>query len=121
MNTHINHDPPVAMAGTCAALAASPGAGPYFAGYQKAGKLLDAAERSVRQSFGSTPERAVGQHLSVVVSLIANWTIEGARDLAWNNCPLLGAMRDDPVARGLFLGTLAASITLASRMLLVAV
>jgi hypothetical protein len=116
MNTRINHDPLVAMAGTCAALATSPDAGPHFGGCRKAGKLLDAAGQSIRQSFESTPERAVGQHLGAVASLIANRAINGARDLAWNNCLLLRAMRDDPVARGLFLDTLAAPAALASRM-----
>ena len=54
-------------------------------------------------------------------NLVANWTITSARDLAWTNCLLLWAVRDDPVARGLFLDSLAASTALASRMLLVAV
>jgi hypothetical protein len=55
-----------------------------------------------------------------VANLIATWTINCGRDLAWNNC-LLWAVRDDPIARGLFLDTLAASTALASQMLLVAV
>jgi hypothetical protein len=37
------------------------------------------------------------------------------------NARLLWAVRDDPLARGLFLDSLAASTALASRMLLVAV
>ena len=41
--------------------------------------------------------------------------------MAWNNCLLLWAVRDDPIARGLFLAALAASTALASQMLLVAV
>jgi hypothetical protein len=63
----------------------------------------------------------VDRHLSAVDSLIASWTINSARDLAWANCLLLWAVRDDPIARSLFLDTLAASTALASRMLLVAV
>jgi hypothetical protein len=39
----------------------------------------------------------------------------------WNNTRLLWAVRDDPLARGLFLDSLAASTALASRMLLVVV
>jgi hypothetical protein len=56
-----------------------------------------------------------------VANLIATWTINCGRDLAWNNCLLLWAVRDDPIARRLFLDTLAASTALASQMLLVAV
>ena len=76
---------------------------------------------NIRQSFESSPELAVDRHLSAVATLTANWTINSARDLAWNNCLLLWAVRDDPIARGLLLNTLAASTALASEMLLVAV
>jgi hypothetical protein len=56
-----------------------------------------------------------------VATLIGNWTINSARDLAWNNCLLLWAVRDDPIARRLFLDALTASTALASQMLLVAI
>jgi len=121
MNAHINHDLPLAVVSTCEALATSPDAAPHLADYQKVDQLLDAAEQSVRQSFESTPELEVDQHLCAVANLIANWTINSARDMAWNNCLLLWSLRDDPVARGLFLDTLAASTALAGRLLLVAV
>ena len=121
MNAHINYDLPVAVVSTCAALATSPEAGPHFADYQKVDQLLDAVEQSVRRSFETAAELAVDQHLSAVATLICNWTINSARDLAWNNARLLWAVRDDPLARGLFLDSLAASTALASRLLLVAV
>jgi hypothetical protein len=66
-------------------------------------------------------ELAVDHHLSAVATLTCNWTINSARHLASNNARLLRAVRDDPLARGLFLDSLAASTALASRMLLVAV
>ncbi len=121
MNAHINHDLPLATVSTCAALGTTPDASPHFADYQKIDQLLDAAEQSVRQSFESAPELAVDRHLSAVCDLIANWTINSARDMAWNNCLLLWAVRDDPVARDLLQDTLAASTALAGRMLLTAV
>ena len=121
MNAHINHDLPLALVSTCTALATKPDTGPHFADYQKVDQLLDAAEQSIRQSFESAAELAVDQHLSAVASLIANWTINSARDLAWNNCLLLWAIRGDPVARRLFLDSLTATTALASRMLLVPV
>jgi Family of unknown function (DUF5995) len=121
MNAHINHDLPLALVSTCAALATSPGAGAHFADYQKVDQLLDAAEQSVRQSFETEPEFAVDQHLSAVNNLLGNWTINSARDLAWNNCLLLWEVRDDPIARALLADSLAGSAALASRLLLVAV
>ncbi len=121
MNAHINHDLPVAVVGTCAALATSPEDGQHYADYQKVDQLLDAAEQSIRQSFESALELDIDHHLSAVATLTCNWTMNSARDLAWNNSLLLWALRDDPVARRLFLDGLAASTALASRMLLVAV
>ena len=121
MNAHINHDLPLALVATCTALATSPDAGAHYADYQKVDQLLDAAEQSVRESFESAPALAVDHHLSAVNNLVASWTINSARDLAWNNCLLLWAVRDDPIARGLLADSLAASAALASRLLLVEV
>ncbi len=121
MNAHINHDLPLAVVGTCVSLATSPDAGPHLADYQKVDELLDAAEQSVRESFETAAELSVDRHVRAVADLLGNWTINDARDLAWNNCLLLWALRDDQVAHGLFLDALAASTALASRMLLVAV
>ena len=121
MNAHINHDLPLAMVSTCTALATAPDAGTHAADYQKVDQSPDAAEQSIRQSFESAPELAVDRHLSAVATLIGNWTINSARDLAWTNCLLLWAVRDNRIARGLLLDSLAASTALASRMLLVAV
>ena len=120
MNAHINHDLPVAMVNACTALATAPETGSHFADYQKVDGLLDAAEQSVRQSFESAPELAVDRHLSAVATLIGNWSINTARDMAWNNCLLMWAVRHNPVARGLLLDSLAASTAMASRLLLVA-
>src|SRR5215472_12607228 len=121
MNAHINHDLPLALVATCTALATSPDTGAHYADYQKVDQLLDAAEQSIRESLESAPELAVDHHLSAVNNLIANWTINSARDLAWNNCLLLWAVRDDPVASRLVAGSLARSAAIASRLLLVAV
>jgi hypothetical protein len=121
MNAHINHDLPLAVVSTCEARGTAPDAGSHSADYQKVDQLLDAAEQSVRESFESAGELGVDRHVCAVADLIANWTINSARDLAWNNCLLLWAVRDDPAARRLFLSSLAASTALASRMLLVAV
>jgi hypothetical protein len=121
MNAHINHDLPMAMVSTCTALETTPEADPHFADYQKVDQLLDAADQSIRQSFESAPELDADHHLSAVADLIGNWTINSARDLAWNNCLLLWAVRNDPIARGLVQDTLAASTAMAGQLLLVAV
>lgn len=120
LNAHINHDPPIAAVGTCAARGTAPDAAPHFADFQKVDQLLDAAEQSVRQSFETAAEKSADQHLGAVANLIANWSINSARDLAWTNCLLLWSLRDDPLANSLFQETLAASTALTGRLLLVA-
>jgi hypothetical protein len=121
MNAHINHDLPLAVTGTCTALATSPDAGTHQADYQKVDQLLDAAEQSVRQSFESAPELAADRHLQAVCNLIGAWSINSARDLAWTNSLLLWQVRDVPVARGLLCDSLAVTAAMASHALLVAV
>jgi hypothetical protein len=121
MNAHINHDLPVAVVTTCADLATAPVAGPHFADFQKVDRLLDAAEESIRQSFESRPELAVDRHLQAVDNLVACWTINSARDLAWRNSVTLWALRPDRAATALFLDGLSAGTALASRLLLAAV
>ena len=54
-------------------------------------------------------------------NLVACWSINSARDLAWHNAAVLWELRGDPLARGLFLDGLAAATALASRLLLTAV
>ncbi len=121
MNAHINHDLPLAVTTTCAGLGAAPDAGAHFADFQKVDQLLDAAEQSIRQSFETSPELAVDRHLQAVGNLVACWTINSARDLAWQNASVLWTLRPDPAASGLFLDGLAATTALASRLLLTAV
>src|SRR5262249_30713102 len=121
MNTHINHDLPLAVTGTCADLGTAPDAGAHFADFQKVDQLLDAAEQSIRQSFETNPELAVDRHLQAVDNLVASWTINSARDLAWRSALVLWTLRPEPMASGLFLDGLAATTALASRLLLTAV
>jgi Family of unknown function (DUF5995) len=121
MNAHINHDLPLAVVSTCASLATSPSAGTHQADYQKVDGLLDVAEQSVRQSFESGAERDMDRHVQAVCNLVASWSINSARDLAWNNSLLLWEVRGNPAARGLLCDSLAATTAAASRMLLIAV
>ena len=121
MNAHINHDLPVAVVATCTELGTSPGAGAHYADFQKVDALLDAEEEAIRRSFETTVEQTVDRHLQAVDNLVACWTLNSARDLAWQHALVLWELRGDSVARGLFLDGLAAATALASQLLLTAV
>jgi hypothetical protein len=121
MNAHINHDLPVAVVATCDELGTSPGAGAHYPDFQKVDALLDAAEEAIRRSFETTVEQTVDRHLQAVDNLVAGWTLNSARDLAWQHALVLWELRGDSLARGLFLDGLAEATALASRLLLTAV
>ena len=121
MNAHINHDLPLALVTTCTQLGTAPSDGAHYADFQKVDALLDAAEGNIKKSFETAPELAVDRHLQAVDNLVACWAINSARDLAWQNAGVLWELRNNPVARGLFLDGLAAGTALASRLLLTAV
>ena len=121
MNAHINHDLPLAVVSTCTDLGTAPEAGSHLADFQKVDQLLDAAEEAVRHSFGSTIEQEIDAHLQAVDNLVACWSLNSARDLAWQNSLVLWALRSDQAARSLFTDGLAAATALASRLLLTAV
>jgi hypothetical protein len=119
MNAHINHDLPVAVVTACTELGTVPAR--HAADFQKVDQLLDAAEESIRRSFESAPELAVDRHLQAVCNLVASWSINSARDLAWKNAVVLWALRADAAASRIFLDGLAAATALASELLLSAV
>ena len=120
MNAHINHDLPLALVETCAKLGTSPDAGTHHADYQKVDVLLDAAEQSVRESFESGVVLAVDRRARVVLNLVDNWSMNTARDAAWVNSLALWQCRGDATLESATAVTLAETVAMASRFLLVA-
>jgi hypothetical protein len=121
MNAHISHDLPLAVVDTCAALGSPPAAGDHHADYQKVDGLLGAQEESVRRSFENAAELAADRHLSLVANLVANWSINDARDVAWANALVLWELRNQSMVRQTLQDALAATVAAGSRLLLVAV
>lgn len=121
MNAHINHDLPLAVVTTCSAMGTSPDAGTHHADYQKVDQLLNAAEQSVRQAFENSCELAVDHRMQAVCNLVDGWCIGEARDVAWDSALALWAVRDIGVARDVLLDSIADSVAIASRCILVVV
>lgn len=61
------------------------------------------------------------RHLQAVNNLVASWSINSARDLAWTKSLLLWEVSADPIARGMLCDSLAAATAAASHMLLISV
>jgi hypothetical protein len=121
MNAHINHDLPLAVVRTCAALQTAPDDGSHHADYQKVDALLDAAEQSVRQSFESSQVRGADHDVQGVLDLVCNWGMNSARDVAWDTGLALWRTRHIDTVEDLLMGGLAETVAMASRCLLVAV
>jgi len=121
MNAHINHDLPIAVVAACTGLKTEPGDGSHHADYQLVDALLDAAEQRVRESFEPPVVVVVDHHVAAVANIIANWSINTARDVAWDTTLALWQVRDFTIAVELLTGALARTVAMASRGLLLAV
>jgi hypothetical protein len=95
MNAHINYDLPIALVRTCAQRATAPDDGTHHDDYQKVDTLLDASERSIRQSFESGAALRADRHAQMVLDLVGNWSITSARDVAWGTAEALWRSRGD--------------------------
>jgi hypothetical protein len=119
MNAHINHDLPVAVVQTCAQLSTAPDQGSLHDDYQKVDALLDQAEQSVRQSFESGAALQADRSSQAVLDLVGNWSINSARDVAWDTALALWRCRDIATVEDLMMSGLARTVAMASRCLLV--
>jgi hypothetical protein len=120
MNAHINYDLPLALVSTCQRLGGAPTDAPRHADYQKVDGLLDAAEQSVRESFEPKDVETIDAHIAAVSNLVCDWSINTARDVAWDTALALWEVRDLHVATDLLAGALSRTVGMASRTLLVA-
>jgi hypothetical protein len=119
MNAHINHDLPIALVHTCTQLGVNLDEGTHHEDYQKVDALLDEAEQSVRQSFESGAVLHADRDTQAVADLVGNWSINSARDVAWDTALALWRSRGDPTVEDLLMNGLARTVAMASRCLLV--
>jgi hypothetical protein len=121
MNAHINHDLPLAVVTTCTDLGTAPTDDSHHEDYQKVDGLLDASEQSIRRSFESGVVLAMDHHAQAVETIISNWSVNSARDVAWDTALALWQVRTVPGARDLLMNALARTVAMASRGLLIVV
>jgi hypothetical protein len=119
MNAHINHDLPIAVIRTCQDLGTAPEDGTHHADYQKVDVLLDGVEQSIRESFESQAVREADQRARAVLNLVSSWSINSARDAAWDTGLGLWAARAIATVEDLIMNGLARMVATASRYLLV--
>jgi hypothetical protein len=116
MNTHIEHDLPIAVVATCRAHGLEPE--DLHADYDAVNDVLAEVESPVRRSFLDEAGRQVDDRLGPVVHLIGTWNIDTARDLSWVTVETLWVLRRTSFLRDRFLDGLAHTVGMTSRALL---
>jgi len=118
MNTHIEHDLPVAVVRTCRDRRTSPEDAGIREDYEKVNDLLAACESEIRRSFLTEAGQAADDRVGPVVHLISSWSIDKAREVAWVNAEALWALRSLGPLADRFEAALAGTVGMASRYLL---
>jgi hypothetical protein len=118
MNSHIEHDLPVAVVRTCRDRGSSPGDAGIREDYEKVNDLLAACESEIRRSFLTEAGQAADDRVGPVVHLISSWDIDVARDVAWVNVEALWALGSLGPLADRYEAVLAGTVGMASRYLL---
>ncbi|TWP36106.1 hypothetical protein FGL98_11265 [Leekyejoonella antrihumi] len=116
MNTHIEHDLPVAVIATCTAHSMDPSN--LHHDYEAVNAVLAQAEAPIRRSFLDGLERQVDDRVGPVAHLISAWDIDKARDISWVTAETLWELRRVEFLRDRFLDGLADTVGMATRVLL---
>ena len=116
MNTHIEHDLPVAVIATCTTHNLAPG--DLHHDYEAVNAVLAQVEAPIRRSFLDGLERDVDNQVGPVVHLISTWDIDQARNIAWVTAETLWELRRVEFLRDRFLGGLADTVGMTTRALL---
>jgi hypothetical protein len=120
MNAHINHDLVLAIVETCKRKKIKVKRGSAFhKDYVAVNKLLEKVEDGVKRQFLTGQLAVADKAAGRLDDVIAMWSIGRARDAAWNGAETLSHL--PPFARKPFLDTLAGTVGLAGRGLLVPV
>jgi hypothetical protein len=116
MNSHIEHDLPIAVIATCKAHGLEPD--DLHRDYEAVNKVLAQVEGPIRRSFLDEFGRELDDEVGPVVHLISSWNIDKARDLSWITVETLWALRGAKFLRDRIQDSLAHTVGMTSRALL---
>ena len=118
MNAHINRDLPIAVVETCRQLGTAPEEGDHEADYDKVNKLLGDLEPAIQESFEEGILLELDRHFAGIDNLAATFSIQAAREVAWNNALALWHLRGARLVSRAFLDNLDRLVAFAGRSLL---
>ncbi|MGF1430626.1 DUF5995 family protein [Kitasatospora sp. LaBMicrA B282] len=114
MNTHIEHDLPLAVLDTAARLGRDPLS--FEGDYQRINDLLARVEAQVREEL--LPEPPPLRVAEPLLHVLGVWSIDRARQAAWATVLALRGLRAEPLAYRAVVAALDASVARVSRALL---
>lgn len=117
MNTHIEHDLPIAVVEVCRARGLEPP--DIHADYETVNNVLAQVEAPIRRSFLDAVGRKADDRFGPVVHLLSTWNIDAARDLAWVTAETIWELRRTSFLRDRFLDGLGHTVGMTTRALLV--
>ncbi|WP_035840697.1 DUF5995 family protein [Kitasatospora azatica] len=112
MNTHIEHDLPLAVLDAARTLGRDPES--FDEDFHRVNKLLAQVEAQVRQELLPDP----GQAAEPLLHVLGVWSIDRARDAAWASVLALRGLREVRVAYNALSAALDGSVGMVSRALL---
>ncbi len=116
MNTHIEHDLPLAVVGTCRARDLEPEE--VHRDYLSVNRVLAEVESPIRRTFLDEIGTVADERVGPVVHLISTWNIEKARDVSWVTTETLWALAATTFLRDRFADVLGDTVAMTSRALL---
>jgi hypothetical protein len=116
MNTHIEHDLPLAVVRTCQAHDLEPA--DLRKDYEAVNVVLAEVEGEVRRTFLAEVGRELDDRVGPVVHLASSWNIVKAREVAWVTAETIWELRRTEFLLGRFLSGLGHTVGMASRALL---
>jgi Family of unknown function (DUF5995) len=119
MNAHINHDLALAVVRTSEALSSPPGEGAHAADYDKVNRTLGALDQQIRESFESGIILDLDRQAAGLIDVVGNFSIDAARQGAWDHALALWDLRADHWAFNLYADGLDRAAEVAGRALLV--
>ena len=116
MNTHIEHDLPIAVVSTCRGRGLEPE--DLHSDYDSVNTILAQVESPIRRSFLDTIGRGADDRVGPVVHLLSTWDIKKARELSWVTAETIWALGRTSSLRDRFLDGLSHTVGMTSRALL---
>jgi hypothetical protein len=117
MNTHIEHDLPVAVVDTCRARSLVPD--DLRRDFEAVNGVLAQVESEIRRSFLDEVGRTADDGMGRLAHLVSCWSIDQARDVSWVTAETIWTLRDLGPLRDRYLDGLAHTVGMTTSALLI--